>query len=292
MLTVLAFTCAVEIRHRMTANIRVDGRGPADIRAVSISVTPTGAATVTLGRNVIHASVQTILVEPTGVNSRHGRVIVALRDATCRADTRRHPVELAVDAMLRNCRVIDTESLCVIPGQLVWNITVNLTVLCDGGNILDAACWATMVALRGSRHNDVTIQGSQVVEHSPLDRDPVSLPILHTPVTISGVFLSSGDLCLDPSQKERDDAPVHVSVSITRQRQVCRMSVNGSGVSCVSLKEFIERAHDVVKHVTDLADSALDAANDKRKAAQRDPFRWAQTRTGVTSTPTPPAFSP
>jgi exosome complex component RRP45 len=50
---------------------------------------------------------------------------------------------------------LDTEALVLAPGKWVWRFTIALTVLDDGGNIIDASIMAAIAALRHYRKPQV-----------------------------------------------------------------------------------------------------------------------------------------
>lgn len=68
---------------------------------------------------------------------------------------------------------LDTEALVLTPGKWVWRFTVALTVLDDGGNVLDASIMAAMAALRHYRKPQVQFSGD-----GEKDSAEMSLPTL------------------------------------------------------------------------------------------------------------------
>jgi len=57
---------------------------------------------------------------------------------------------------------IDTEALCIRAGEKVWAVNVNIHILDDGGNLIDAVSIATISALLHFRRPDVSITGDSV----------------------------------------------------------------------------------------------------------------------------------
>ena len=74
-----------------------------------------------------------------------------------------------LERCLRNSKCIDTESLCVVAGEKVWQIRVDLHLLNHDGNIIDAASIAAIVALCHFRRPDVSVQGDEVTLVSSRD---------------------------------------------------------------------------------------------------------------------------
>lgn len=77
-----------------------------------------------------------------------------------------------IERSLRDSRAIDTEALCIRAGEKVWAVQIDVHVLDDGGNLIDAASIATVSALLHFRRPDVSITGDAitVVRTSPRAR--------------------------------------------------------------------------------------------------------------------------
>uniref|UniRef100_A0A8C2PJ10 Exosome complex component RRP45 n=1 Tax=Capra hircus TaxID=9925 RepID=A0A8C2PJ10_CAPHI len=97
-----------------------------------------------------------------------------------------------LERCLRNSKCIDTESLCVVAGEKVWQIRVDLHLLNHDGNIIDAASIAAIVALCHFRRPDVSVQGDEVTLYTLEERDPVPLSIHHMPICVSFAFFQQG----------------------------------------------------------------------------------------------------
>jgi len=131
-------------------------------------------------------------------------------------------------------RAIDVESLCIVAGEKVWSVRVDLHVLDSGGNIADCASIAAITALAHFRRPDVTVIGEEVTIHSPEDRDPVPLSILHMPVCITFGFFDEGQLLLvDPTDKEEIIMNGRMIMAMNIHREICG-AVMGGGVSLES----------------------------------------------------------
>lgn len=62
-----------------------------------------------------------------------------------------------MDRILKSSRVVDTESLCIIPGEQVWSLRVDVHILNHDGNLADAVVAAALAALLDFRRPDVSI---------------------------------------------------------------------------------------------------------------------------------------
>jgi exosome complex component RRP45 len=62
-----------------------------------------------------------------------------------------------LDRILKNSRVVDTESLCILPGEQVFALRTDIHILDHDGNIIDAVVAAALAALIDFRRPDFTI---------------------------------------------------------------------------------------------------------------------------------------
>ncbi len=122
-----------------------------------------------------------------------------------------------IERSLRDSRAIDTEALCIRAGEKVWAVQIDVHVLDDGGNLIDAASIATVSALLHFRRPDVSITGdaitvvrtprttaclswltwslilcSRCTQHSVADREPVPLSIHHLPLCVTFAVFGDG----------------------------------------------------------------------------------------------------
>lgn len=67
-----------------------------------------------------------------------------------------------VEKALRRSRAIDTEGLCIVAGEKVWQIRVDILFLDHDGNLVDCASIAAITALLHFRRPDVTVSGEEV----------------------------------------------------------------------------------------------------------------------------------
>ena len=105
---------------------------------------------------------------------------------------------------LRESRAVETESLCIVAGEQVWRITVDVTVIDDCGNAIDAAALAALAAVVHFKRPHVDVIGDRVTVHSMEAHEPDPLAVHHRPVSVS--FALAGErgehIVLDPTLKE------------------------------------------------------------------------------------------
>lgn len=142
--------------------------------------------------------------------------------------------EIAVMRMLERLikigKVVDTESLCIIAGEKVWSIRIDVRILNNEGNVLDCACIAAMAALKNFKRPEVSVSGEEVTVYSVEEKNPVPLAILYIPVCISFACFNIDDLeilLMDPSLLEEKIAAGSMTICINSHKEICAISKPG-----------------------------------------------------------------
>ncbi|XP_061441184.1 exosome complex component RRP45 isoform X2 [Rhineura floridana] len=182
-----------------------------------------------------------------------------------------------LERCLRNSKCIDTESLCVVAGEKVWQIRVDLHLLNHNGNIIDAASIAAIVALCHFRRPDVSVQGEEVTLYTPEERDPVPLSIHHMPICVSFAFFQQGTyLLVDPSEQEERVMDGLLVIAMNKHREICTIQSSGG---IMLLKDQVLRCSKItgvkVTEITELIQKALE--NDQKVRKKGGKFGFAES---------------
>ncbi|KAJ7357635.1 Exosome complex component RRP45 [Desmophyllum pertusum] len=222
---------------------RLDGRETYDYRKLKISFgVDRGHCEVQLGRTRVLGQVSCDIAQPKPNRPTEGQLFVNVELSPMASPafesgrTTEFGVELNrfMERFYVESRAIDVESLCIVAGEKVWSVRVDLHVLDNGGNIADCASIAAITALAHFRRPDVSVIGEEVTIHSPEDRDPVPLSILHMPVCITFGFFDEGELLLvDPTDKEEIIMNGRMIMAMNIHREICG-AIMGGGVSLES----------------------------------------------------------
>ncbi|KAI4874155.1 hypothetical protein NFI96_014079, partial [Prochilodus magdalenae] len=265
---------------------RVDGRQAYDYRNIKIMFgTDYGCCTVCLGKTRVLAQVSCELVPPKESRPTEGIMFFNL-ELSPMASPGFQPnrqSELLVtlnrqlERCLRNSKCIDTESLCVVSGEKVWQIRVDVHVQNHDGNLMDAASIAAISALCHFRRPDVAIQGRDITVFSPEERDLVPLSIYHMPICVSFAFFQQGTyLLVDPCEKEELVMDGLLVIAMNKHREIC--SVQSSG-GIMLLKDQVLRCSKIasvkVSEITELINKALE--NDRRVRKEGGKFGFAES---------------
>lgn len=143
---------------------------------------------------------------------------------------------------------MDAEALCIQSGTWVWRLHVDVSLLDDGGNAIDACMLAAVAALRHYRLPEVTIGASDsgdgvgeshhgyqetTIIHSD-DREPAPLPLHHTPLTATFALFAddtgtttSVSALLDPFDREELACDGLLTWSYNKYGEMCCLDFPG-----------------------------------------------------------------
>nr|XP_033794231.1 exosome complex component RRP45 isoform X1 [Geotrypetes seraphini] len=273
---------------------RLDGRETYDYRNVKISFgTDYGCCIVELGKTRVLGQVSCELVPPKINRPTEGIIFfnLELSPMASPAFELGRQSELLVklnrllERCLRNSKCIDTESLCVIAGEKVWQVRVDLHLLNHEGNIIDAASIAAIVALSHFRRHDVSIQGNEVTVYTPEEREPVPLSIHHMPICVSFAFFQQGTyLLVDPSEREERVLDGLLVIAMNKHREICTIQSSGG---IMLLKEQVLRCSKIagvkVTEITELIQKALENDKNVRKEGGKCGFVESMPKQWITA---------
>ncbi|CCG25835.1 hypothetical protein CORT_0C04610 [Candida orthopsilosis Co 90-125] len=176
-------------------------------RPISIYLSPTeyGYVEVSWGKTKLSVRVTAQIVKPypdrpfEGIFTINSEISpqASLKFDTTRAQQQDETlVSRILEKAIRRSNAVDLESLCIIAGDKVWELVVDLNFWNYDGNLIDVGCFATMLSLLHFRKPDISINGDEIVVHDENERQPVSLSILHVPICLTFSFynLSSQEM--------------------------------------------------------------------------------------------------
>ncbi|KAG0610823.1 hypothetical protein M758_7G094400 [Ceratodon purpureus] len=260
---------------------RIDGRTPFDYRKLHIKfLREDGSVEVQLGQTRVLAVVKGEITQPYPDRGNEGSLAIYTEFSPMGdpAFELGRPSEMAVelgriiDRGLRESRAVDTESLCILSGRSVWAIRVDIHILDNYGNLVDAANLAALAALLSYRRPECTVggeDGQQVIVHPPEVREPVGLIIHHIPIAVTFAFFGDGNFqVLDPSLKEEEVMGGRITITINSQGEICAVQKGGGvGVSASELMRCIRIASSKAQSITETLKKAVEVHEIER--AQR-----------------------
>jgi exosome complex RNA-binding protein Rrp42 (RNase PH superfamily) len=253
----------------LTSNIRIDGRGPTDVRPTDISVKRNEISTiceVKLGTTIVTSEVVGQITQPFPDRPDEGFLqfntdVVGLNDTA--GNISFTEISRALERIIRDSRALDTDSLCIVSGEKVWEIRCEVRIVDgSGGNVMDAAILSAMTALKAFRKPEISVLQTEITDsgrsrsttqiHHSDDREPLPLSLFHTPLSITiGMFkraapttstvsstneVSAGSattasdrfvFIVDPSAEEESAMDGKISFSLNNHQDLCAMNKPG-----------------------------------------------------------------
>lgn len=158
-------------------------------------------------------------------------------------------IELArvVDRGIRESKTIEMEKLVITPGEKVRSVFIDIHIIDNQGNLLDAAALAALTALLNARMPKLDAEGKiNRNEHEG------KLPVVHKPITVS-VCRAGDKLFLDPSLEEESAIDSKLSIAVREDGKICAMQKQGSkGIEFDALGEMIDIAIEKSKELRKL----------------------------------------
>ncbi|KAJ3675200.1 hypothetical protein LUZ60_004242 [Juncus effusus] len=268
-------------------DLRVDGRRPFDFRRLTIKFgREDGSSEVQLGETHVMGHVTGQLVQPYRDRPNEGSLSI-YTEFSPMADPAFEPgrpseaaIELGrvVDRGLRESRAVDMESLCVIAGKSVWAIRVDLHIIDNGGNLIDAANMAALAALSTFKRPECSIGGEnnqEIIIHDPQVRDPIPLTIHHLPIAVTFAFFSEGNLMvIDPNYKEEAVMGGRMTLTLNSNGEICSIQkAGGEGVISSIIMQCVRIASLKATEISTKIKSAVEAYNNEKalKKVKRHP---------------------
>ncbi|XP_022988100.1 exosome complex component RRP45A-like [Cucurbita maxima] len=267
------------IETALLSDLRVDGRRPFDYRNLTINFgKDDGSTEVQLGQTHAMGFVTAQLVQPYRDRPNEGTLSI-FTEFSPMADPSFEPgrpgesaVELGrvIDRGLRESRAVDMESLCVVSGKSVWAVRVDLHILDNGGNLVDAANIAALAALSTFRRPECSLggdDGQEVIIHPPEVREPLPLIIHHLPIAVTFAFFrSESTLVIDPTHYEEAVMGGRMTVTLNANNDVCAIQkAGGEGVLQSVIMQCLRIACVKAGDITTKIKNAVETYNSARQ---------------------------
>ncbi|MEI8003292.1 MAG: exosome complex protein Rrp42 [Methanothrix sp.] len=233
---------------------RIDGRTFDQYREISIQRDvirkAEGSALVKIGSSQVLVGVKMQPGEPFQDSPNRG-VIITNAELVPLASPSFEPgppnevgIELArlVDRGVRESKAVDLEALCIVPGKQVWIIFIDVHILDDCGNIIDAASLGAIAALLSTK---------VPAARFGLGEDYI-LPIRDIPIATTAIEFNDV-LLFDPGVDEEAIANTRLTIISTVNGNICGSQKGGTGmlkpeqiyriidIACEKAKEIREK---------------------------------------------------
>lgn len=219
------------IRKMVKDGERLDGRTLDEVRDVEleadyINETAEGSAKVTMGETQVVVGLKVGVEEPYPDRPDQGSIVTNAELAPMAAreyesgPPQEAGVELArvVDRGIRESEAVDLEELCIEPGEKVLTLFIDVHVLNDDGNLIDASSLGAMAAIM-TGYIPVYNEEDGTLERGEKARD---IPLQEEPVTVTGSQIN-GELLWDTTREEEETRDARLTVSLNEHGNVVAM---------------------------------------------------------------------
>lgn len=233
---------------------RLDGRQSEQMRKIEIETnlitSAEGSARVRLGDTEVLCGIKMEMGEPYSDTPDEGVLMVGAELvplASPEFESGRpgeEAVELArvVDRAIRESHAVDFGKLCIEPKKAVWMVFVDIDVLNDDGNLIDASCLAAVAALKTAKIPKLTKNADGDYEVDYEHREG-KIPMKGTPIEVT-IAKIENLLIIDPSIQEFKALDARVTfgtIDIDGKVNMCSGQKGGSGsITLEELDKMIE----------------------------------------------------
>ncbi|KAJ6250992.1 exosome complex component rrp45 [Anaeramoeba flamelloides] len=249
---------------------RIDLRSLNEIRDLSISFgSKYGQVMVKLGKTKVISSIQATVAQPFKDRPQEGfcRVRISLSNvSTIDIESNRKSqsdtleIQRMIEDSYRESRVVDLESLCIIPDIWVWEIVCNVHVVDNDGNISDAANIATILSLSHFKLPQVTIKNGKAIIHTDEEKELIPLSIYHLPISVSfGLFEKGEIIIVDPCLIEEKTIEGRIIMMVNIHEEIC--SIRKGGGTPLTLDQILyctKLASEKAKEISLIIDRELE----------------------------------
>ncbi|EAN34136.2 3' exoribonuclease domain 1 protein [Theileria parva strain Muguga] len=154
------------VKSAISSNLRLDGRKLDEQYSLNIipniSSIAHGSSQVTFGDNIVQTTVNFSIVSPEDSAPDEGIIDLTITGTNIfeNSDLSHKNYEILCNILYDlqfQHRFLDLKSLCILPGQLCWNLRIHSTVVKRGGCVIDALSIGVLSSLMCSDVPDVEL---------------------------------------------------------------------------------------------------------------------------------------
>ncbi len=213
---------ADRIRQYLSEGKRFDGRKTNQFRNLvvetGVSKNAEGSARVLLGKTEVIVGIKMEVNEPYPDSPNEGGLMVTtelLPMSSSRVELgppKFESIEIGriIDRGIRESKFIDVSKLCIKEGEKAWTVLIDIYVLNDDGNLLDAAGIGAVAALRHATIPKYDIETDTIAYGESSGK---KLPLsTHIPVPVT-VHKIGSSLLIDPTREEEEISETRITIS-------------------------------------------------------------------------------
>lgn len=149
---------------------RMDGRGLLEARNLTLRARENGSVEVLLGQTHLFVDINSAVIEPSSHKLGEGMLTIKVDFGlpshvlvgNKRARQLSNEIVSVLEKTLKGSKALDTESLVIKTGKFVWAISLDIIVVFNDGNLVDAANFGALAALITHKHSAAMVEGNSV----------------------------------------------------------------------------------------------------------------------------------
>jgi exosome complex component RRP42 len=229
---------------------RADNRNFDDYRPIKIEIgyvqKAEGSARVKIGNTQVVAGIKMDLGDPypdtpdSGVMTTAAEMIPMASPDFESGPPREDAIELArvVDRGIRESEIIEVDKLCIVPGEKIWMVFIDIHIIDYDGNLFDAASLASLAALMTAKVpiqrikptlEKLQIRYPEIENYLKEHPDNYPLPLREPPISCTSAKFGNV-IVMDPSLDEEEIAEARLTVATDEKGDIRAMQkgLNGS----------------------------------------------------------------
>lgn len=239
-------------------NKRIDGRKFDEFRKIEIeenvAKNAEGSARVKFGETEIIAGVKLDVGEPFPDTPEEGTLIVNTEFTPLASPEfesgppGEDAIELSrvVDRGIRESKCIELNKLCIVPGEKVWCVFIDIYIINHRGNLLDASALASLIALLNTKIPK--IEGEKIIR----GEFEKKLPVVFKPITVT-VGKIGNTFLIDPNLEEEKILESKLTVAIREDGKICAMQKQGrKGIEFKNIEKMVDLVIEKSKEIRKL----------------------------------------
>ncbi len=227
---------------------RFDGRKPEEFRDLiiekDVSKKAEGSVRVRLGKTEVIVGVKLAVGEPYADSPNKGNLMVTaellpMSSTRVELGPPKFPaIELGrvIDRGIRESGFIDVEKLVIKEGEKVWTVFVDIYVMNDDGNLLDAAGIGAVAALKIAKLPKYDEEAGKIL-YGEADKD---IPLTDISPFAITVYKVGENLILDPTMEEEDVSETRITIGSSDGLISSMQKGNSASISSEDLAKSLD----------------------------------------------------
>ncbi|MCP8716160.1 MAG: exosome complex component RRP45 [Asgard group archaeon] len=269
-------------------NIRLSNRKFDELRSIDIKLSDSkyGYVELTWGSTKLIVNISARIIEPY-----KDRPFEGIFTINCELPNNLKSEEIidenllsrTLEKSIRRSNSLDLENLCIIAGEKVWEIIIDLNYLNYDGNLIDSGCLAIMIGLLDFKKNDISVTSNGGIKIFDLDeRQPIELSILHIPICLTFLFFNLGSkemnlksdeineiYLLDADSLEEYCRDGFLTITLNQNRDLIQLNKNGGlPIDAQQLLQLCHNSMEIIDKLTNLIKTTVKTHQEKRYKLQ------------------------